>query len=176
MPTPFHIRQYIYSLIDLLPERAYTIVDFGCGDGDFIQYMHSTLPDRYSFTGIEMESDQANKAIQRFAGSNSIEIKHMNMVDYIFPDTSTILYMYEPLWTLTNQKEINSIYSNVIYQIKDAKRNNSDQDYYIIYLTAAIHPLLDESFFTSHDCTVMHHSRMRRFVGYNANHVYLISV
>ena len=94
-----------------------------------------------------MDSEQANRAIQRFADSKSIEIKHMDMVNYIFPDTSTILYMYEPLWTLTNQKVINSIYDKVMNQIKDAKMNNNTQEYYIIYVTAALHPLLDESFF-----------------------------
>jgi hypothetical protein len=162
LPTPLLIRKQVISLIETLP-RNLTLIDFGCGDGDFISHCH---PYVNKTIGIELDLIQANQTKAKFMHHKSIQIIGMDILDYPFESKNSILYMYEPLWTLSkdNAKEI---YTKVMH-----KQNLSR---YIIYVSG-IQPILDESFFLERSYKTIHHSRANRMLGWNANHIYLFSL
>jgi hypothetical protein len=161
LPTPSHCINTIVSLITTLPPHSYTFIDFGCGDGDVISHIHSHV---FNVVGVEMDDKQAERTRTRFANVSNVHINTMDMLDYEFQDTPTILYMYEPLWCLDKQEAI-SIYSRVVEHFYTLS-----SPCYILYISGAF-PILDESFFEK--CTTLHHSRIPRFLGWNGNHMYL---
>jgi len=163
VPTPFHIRQKIVNIIEGLPKREYIFIDFGCGDGDLIESVYTKVK---SVVGIELDIDQASIAKKRFSSIPSIHISYMDMTNYIFPYKPHILYMYEPLW-LMKKEEAYPIYDKVIKNM-----SSSTQPCYIIYVSG-VKPILDEKIFIQHSFTLVYHTRIRRMLGWNANHLYL---
>ena len=126
-----------------------------------ISHIHSRVS---KVIGVEMDDKQAERTRTRFANVSNVHINTMDMLDYEFQDTPTILYMYEPLWCV-NKKEAISIYSRVVEHFYTLS-----SPCYILYISGAF-PILDESFFEK--CTTLHHSRIPRFLGWNGNHMYL---
>jgi 16S rRNA A1518/A1519 N6-dimethyltransferase RsmA/KsgA/DIM1 with predicted DNA glycosylase/AP lyase activity len=163
IPTQPHIRKKVLSLLKTLPEMNYTLIDFGCGDGDFIHIVKDQVN---TIVGIELDASQAEKTRQRFADTPSITIKSMDMVDYKFESIPTIFYMYEPLWLLS-KKDADPIYHKVMKNISTVT-----SPCYIIYVTS-VYPILDESFFNQYQFEMLHHSLAKRIVGLYENHIYL---
>lgn len=160
LPTPLQIRHKITQIVSNIP-KPITLIDFGCGSGDFIKHIY---PHVTNVIGIELDYHAAQLAQQRFSHIPSISIHAMNMVDYQFPLSSFVLYMYEPLWCLPKKEAIDAY---------DSVMNNIKSQCFIIYVSG-VNPILDISFFNAHMCSVLHHSRARRGLGWNANHIYLL--
>jgi hypothetical protein len=165
LPTPTHIRSKITTLIKELPPLSYTLIDFGCGDGDFINHIHHSF---HHTVGIELDKEQAEFTRKRFYGMPTIDILTMNMIDYDFPRVPHVLYMYEPLWKVSRDEAL-TVYHTVM---KNVSSSHLYIPSYIIYVSG-IHPILDETFFSNYPYTMVHHSRARRILGWNANHIYL---
>ena len=142
-------------------------IDFGCGDGDAIQ---SFYPYVENAIGIEINENQVISARKRFINRPSVSIVHSNIVYYKFMYTPTILYMYEPLWSMKKEEAL-SIYDSVV----TAFRKQTDPESVIIYVSGML-PLLDTDFFTKRLYTKKHHSRIPRILGWPGNHVYVFSV
>ena len=94
-PTPFQSRKDIKSIIESIAKTNMnmTLVDFGCGQGDFIQYMKENTF-LCKLIGVEMDQKHVDKCMERFKTDSKIEIYHQNMIDFIFPKEPIILYMY----------------------------------------------------------------------------------
>ena len=165
LPTNNYMITKIHTLINNLPKRNYTLIDFGCGDGDFINQIYK-CNNILKVIGIELNSNQANQTKKRFSKINSIEIKNIDMTNYIFQPIPTILYMYEPLWDLTEYNAL-PIYHKVMKNI-----SNLTTPCYIIYVSGII-PKLDKSFFKLYQFKMLYHSQIPRFIGINLNHIYL---
>jgi hypothetical protein len=163
LPTPSHIRSQLMTLIKELPPLSYTLIDFGCGDGDFINHAHHSF---HHTVGIELDNEQAEFTRKRFHGLPTIDILTMNMIEYSFPSTPFVLYMYEPLWKVSH-KDALTVYHTVMKNV-----SHSNVPSYIIYVSG-IQPILDDAFFSNYPYTQLHHSRARRILGWNANHIYL---
>jgi hypothetical protein len=165
LPTHMHIITKIIKLINNLPKRNYTLIDFGCGDGDFINQIYK-CNNISKVIGIELNSNQAKHTQKRFSKINSIQIKNMDMINYIFQPIPTILYMYEPLWDLTEKNAL-PIYHTVMKNI-----SHLTTPCYIIYVSGII-PKLDKSFFKLYPFKMLYHSQIPRLIGLNLNHIYV---
>jgi hypothetical protein len=157
LPTPSSIRTTILPWLD-----KPILIDFGCGDGDFISYAASRVK---TTIGIELDNEQAQYAQHRFQTNPTITILSMNMKDYMFPTEPFIIYMYEPLWKM-NREEAVSLYDEIVSRVP---AHGS-----IIYVSA-YSPLLDEAFFVQRNFHVVHKARARRILGWEANHMYYLS-
>lgn len=164
MPTPSHIINKINELINNLPNKNYTLIDFGCGNGNFINNIYK-IKLLKKIIGIELNSEQAINTKKRFSKINSITILNMDMVDYVFEQIPTILYMYEPLWCLPNNDALH-IYHKVLENI-----SKITTPCYIIYVSG-IYPILDKEFFKLYPFKIVHHSHINRFLRYN--HIYIL--
>ena len=163
LPTPSLICSKVISIIRSLPDLI--VIDFGCGGGDFIECIHS-LPNITQVIGIELNEQQALECKDRFSNNQKIQIQQMNMMDYMFPSTPFLLYMYEPLWDM-NQTEALSIYHHIMKRITSPC--------YIIYISG-INALLNESFFSEYSFEMIHYSYSRRYIGLHKNHIYLFQL
>lgn len=162
LPTPFQSRTYIKSIIDSIAKKdSYTLIDFGCGQGDFIDCMKDTS--LHKIIGVEMNEKHVDKCRERYKEHSMIEIHHQNMMDFTFPQENIILYMYEPLWCMNHQEAI-SVYKTVIHKAPHC---------YIVYVSG-LSPILDSNFFKNMNCDILYHSRIRRCLGWNGNHLYLL--
>ena len=166
LPTPKICKDRVKSLLKNF-NNNYMLIDFGCGDGDAIQ---SFYPYVENAIGIEINENQVISARKRFINRPSVSIVHSNIVYYKFMYTPTILYMYEPLWSMKKEEAL-SIYDSVV----TAFRKQTDPESVIIYVSGML-PLLDTDFFTKRLYTKKHHSRIPRILGWPGNHVYVFSV
>lgn len=165
LPTPLHSRNRIHSIIQSLPQHTYTLIDFGCGQGDFIQCMVDH-PSLHTIVGVEMDEKHVDYCKTRFKAHSSVSICHQNMLDYVFPTTPLILYMYEPLWCMNHDDAI-SIYRAVLDRFPTQSNN------YILYISG-VSPILNSSFFKEIKCEILLHSRITRGLGWYANHIYVL--
>jgi hypothetical protein len=166
LPTSLHIINKINHIINKLPNLDYTLIDFGCGDGDFIDRIDK-INSIKKIIGIELDLKQAINTKKRFSKINYISILNMDMVDYIFEPIPTIFYMYEPLWTLS-KKDALPIYHKVMKNISQLT-----SPCYIIYVSG-IYPILDKEFFKLYPFKIVHHSQVKRLIGIFLNHIYLL--
>lgn len=163
LPTPTHIKKTILAYLSDLPQQPYTLIDFGCGKGDFIDYVstHSMIN---HIIGIEIDVSSFQFATQRFSSIPFITIQHIDMNEFVFPiDSPIILYMYEPLWCLPKEQALIS-YHNIISHLPSTC--------HLIYVSG-IKALLDDSFFLSYHFRLLKHSIAKRILGWNGNHIYL---
>jgi len=164
MPTPSHIVNKTIQLINTLPKLDYTLIDFGCGGGEFIDKIYK-IKSIKKIVGIELNSEQAVNTKNRFSKIKSISILNMDMVDYIFEPKPTIFYMYEPLWTLSKNDAL-PIYHNVMKNI-----SKMTSLCYIIYVSGQ-NSILNKKFFKLYPFNIVHHSLCQRFIGFN--HIYVL--
>ena len=122
VPLPSTARLIVKRLICIINEidANLTLVDFGCSNGDFINYISQY---HNKIIGIEINKKQAAVTANRFASNNNITIIATDMTNYLVADNH-ILYMYEPMW-LEPDKAID-VYAKVFSNCK-AK--------YVIYIT-----------------------------------------
>ena len=165
LPTPLHSRKRIRSIIKSLPRNRYTLIDFGCGQGDFIKSVIDH-PSLHTIVGVELDKKHVDYCKTRFRARSSVSIYHQNMIDYVFPPTPLILYMYEPLWCM-NHRDAIPIYRSVLDRFP-AHPNN-----FVLYISG-VSPILDSSFFKEINCEILHHSRITRGLGWNGNHIYVL--
>ena len=164
LPTPSQCKNKIISLLNTLSQNSYTLIDFGCGDGDIIE---SFYPHVHHVIGIEIDEKQSNSTKQRFSENKSVTILHINIKEYQFSNIPTILYMYEPLWCYKKEDAL-ELYHHVLKTFME----QTHQDSFIIYVSG-VYALLDESIFQLYYLQEIHHSRVPRFLGWNGNHLYI---
>lgn len=162
LPTPSPIRNKVLACLDHITSN-YTIVDFGCGDGEMIDLFQPRFD---HVIGIEIDTDQANRASSRFAPHRNVTIRAMDMTTYAFEQAPTVLYLYEPLWTMSDA-EATPIYNKVLSNLSGVT------DHYLIYVSG-IHQQIPESFFSDRGYAIVSHDTHARFFGIARNHIYLL--
>lgn len=104
----------------------FTFIDFGCGTSGVL----IGLRDKFrQLIGIELNSKLANIARDRARFYQNITIINQNMVDYVFHDTPTVLYMYEPLWQVPIDNAL-TVYDAVMKNFSKIRCEK-----YILYIT-----------------------------------------
>ena len=117
LPSSPHMIQTVKEIIKKLPKNNYTLIDIGCGNGDFINKIHTNVS---KVIGIELDAKHAELARKRFSNNMSISILTIDMVDYKFDSLTspTIIYMYEPLWCLKKTDAL-PIYHKLLKNISE---------------------------------------------------------
>jgi phospholipid N-methyltransferase len=170
LPSSPHMIQTVKEIIKKLPKNNYTLIDIGCGNGDFISKIHTKVS---KVIGIELDAKHAELARKRFSNNMSISILTIDMVDYKFDSLTspTIIYMYEPLWCLKKTDAL-PIYHKLLKNISEINL----KECYIIYISGALVPILDKKIFNSYQLKILHHEQISRFLGWKLNHVYLLKI
>lgn len=165
LPTPWYIINKVIHIIKSIPNFSnYTLIDFGCGEGKVISTFSHLVKHIH---GIELYPIQATIARVRYHDNPNVTIHLMNMMDYKFEQCPTILYMYEPLWTIKESSVYLPIYNTVLHHLSQVTYN-----VYIIYVTG-IHPKLDVNFFIPYGFTLITGSYQFRNIMLCKNNIYL---
>lgn len=159
VPLPTQARSVVKRLVSIINQvnSNLTFIDFGCSNGDFIEFISAYHLG--PITGIEIDEKQANKTITRFADSKRITIINKNMVNHVISSNS-ILYMYEPMW-LSPSNAIN-VYAQVFVNCTAS---------YIIYVSG-ITQLISEYFFSLFNYELVYHTYISRMLIFS-NGIYL---
>jgi hypothetical protein len=127
LPTIPDILKYVEVFCSSRKFAKYTFIDFGCGQGEIIEKIH---PHVLNVEGIEIEKDVAEIATNRFTHISNIKIINKDMCEHKFKDVPTILYIYEPLWMVKDQRIIDKVWTTVV----DNLLKNVNKTVYIIYV------------------------------------------
>ena len=163
IPLPRNIKNTILKILKELPPNKYKFIDFGCADGDVIDLVYKNTD---SSVCIELEKKLADLASQRFKGNNKIKVLNMDMNDYKYTNEPTILFLYEPLWSMSKEKAL-PIYEKIFSKLPKNKK-----PFYIIYVSG-IKPHLNEEFFNKLNFVQLQHNKLNRFLGLKRTNVYL---
>ena len=168
MPTPTHVLRQVARALDRLPFADYTLVDLGCGQGEFLWRSHGRFA---RAVGVELDPVTAERARARFDGKNAVEIVTGDMTEYQFKGGPQVVYLYEPLWQMA-KKDALPIYGRLFESLAAQLEPGS----YVIYVSG-VRPLLDRQFFARHTrFRVRERRRIARDVGYRANLLYVLAV
>ncbi len=165
IPLPKNIKNIILKILKDLPPNNYTFIDFGCAEGNVIDLVYNQTDKAVC---VELEKELTDKAEKRFKEIKNIEILNQDMKDYKYATAPTILFLYEPLWSMKKEDAL-KLYTPIFKKIpKDIN------PFYIIYVSG-IKQHLDESFFNSIGFKTDKHYKLSRFLGLTSNNVYVFS-
>ena len=171
LPTASRMLQRVLTLIQhaVKIEPCLTLVDFGCGDGEFLYQIHQTFPNM-QLVGIELVSASAQKSRERFSHIKNIHIETADMKAYRFQNRPTLLYLYEPLWTLSSENAV-PVYQMVLeHLLADVQTRHA---VYVLYVSGVRAHLSADFLNCFLPMRVIVHRKVSRFVG--ANHVWLLT-
>ena len=165
IPLPKNIKKIILKILNELPTNKYTFIDFGCAEGNVIDLVYKQTDKAVC---VELEKELTDKAEKRFKDIKNIQILNQDMNDYKYTPAPTILFLYEPLWSMKKEDAL-PIYKSIFEKIpKDIN------PFYIIYVSG-IKQHLSESFFNSFGFKTDKHYKLKRFLGLTANNVFVFS-
>lgn len=165
VPLSSHIKNIIVNIINKIPKnKEYTFIDFGCGDGNVIDVVHEKVNKSVC---IELEKSMTDLAEKRFKDIKTITVLNMDMLDYKYVQTPTILFMYEPLWSMKKEDAL-VLYHKIIRKIPAG----SNIPFYLIYVSG-LDPYLDETFFSEYQFKMFDHIKLSRFLGLKKNNIYV---
>lgn len=143
---PIH-NKYIDIIIKDLQKydnmKRYTFIDFGCGEGKILNKFNDKFK---RLIGIELDKYIIKIAKSKNKHNKNVIIKNINMLDYKFEDSDTVLYMYEPLWNIKSKSYCMNIYNKVFRNLYNVF-SKSNKKLYVVYLTGLGSKDLDEEFF-----------------------------
>ena len=142
IPLHYINLKILNNYLNSLKNNHYIFIDFGCGIGNILQEVNK-LKKFKRIIGIEKSKisyDIANENI-----SENILIRNMSMENYIFENSPTIFYLYEPLWNIKDKEIKNNIYKKIFNNL-----NNID-NIKIIYISSSYARDLDDTFFKSYN-------------------------
>lgn len=167
LPLPFFIKNIILKYIKQIDNyQTYSFIDFGCGYGDVI---NTVKPLFNKIIGIELEKHPAEYCIERFRNDKNIQIHNMDIINYIFTDEPTILYMYEPLWLLNKDDAL------IIYKQVFQKLININKKIYIIYCSATKIQNIQPNTFEEFGFTKVYYKKIYRgfYIPFLYNNLYI---
>ena len=203
MPTPTHVLRQVARALDRLPFADYTLVDLGCGQGEFLGRAHGRFA---RAVGVELDPATAERARARFAGAIAdkgdskgagkgagkgasksasksadkcaVEIVTGDMTEYQFGPGPQVVYIYEPLWQMAKEDAL-----PVYERLFDSLAAQLEPGSFVIYVSG-VRPLLDRQFFAragerrerERRFRVRERRRIARDVGYRANYLYVLAV
>ncbi len=167
IPLPKNIQNIVKKIMkdDIPDSKKYTFIDFGCADGNVIDLIYKTTNKAVC---IELEKTWTDMAEKRFKGINNIQVLNMDMNNYKYENNPTILFMYEPLWSMKKEDAL-PIYQSILGKINEYK---DIHPFYIIYVSG-VNPHLDEAFFNQLGFHMKQYYKLSRFLGFKKNNVYL---
>jgi SAM-dependent methyltransferase len=169
LPTPSSVMTRVQSILSSLNDsKKITFIDFGCGEGFVLSRVHHLFNQSF---GIELNKIMSDYAYQRFNSVSCVTILHQDMVHYTFTNQPTVLYMYEPLWEVTEQQVVQSVYQKVFDNLKKVTHQK-----YVIYVTSVLSPKIKESDFHSYHLEIIHKERISRSLFFHNTIYFLRSI
>ncbi len=166
LPLAYSIRDEIIKFINNITDvKSFTFIDFGCGAGDMINEVYQLVG---NVDGVEYHIPQAELTKNRFKNIDNVTIYPMNMMDYEFKQTNTILYLYEPLWQMENNIAL-EIYSKVFENLIKNKMK-----IYVIYCSAIKQKYLNMDFFSKYDLKLIKMKTISRGIPFMNNNLYFL--
>lgn len=128
--TPYSILHALFDAYKL--ERTDVFVDFGCGKGRLLFYVHNHF--QASVTGIEMNEQLYNKTVQnkkrylkRIKSNNeSIKVKHFLAEDYKIGKQDNKFYFFNPF----SVEVFSKVVDNILRSIESRQRETDIILYY----------------------------------------------
>jgi hypothetical protein len=164
----FRINSYIKNDFPDDPKK-YTLIDFGCGYGDALLGLHANFKNSI---GIEIDSDVCKKAAKNVQKYRDITIVNKDMSKYNFKKINTVLFMYEPLWSV-EKEAASKIYNNVFNKINITFNSNSATKFYVIYITGLKRKDIDEAFIKKHKFNII--SKLTIGEGFVKRYIYILN-
>jgi hypothetical protein len=164
---PIIIKKIINFIKNIKNIKTYTFIDFGCGSGNMIEKVYPIVG---TVDAIEYHEKQANATKDRFKDIDNIVIYPINMLDYKFKQTNTILYLYEPLWLLETESAL-EIYSKVFENLIINK-----QKIYVIYCSAIKYKHLDMNFFKKYNLKLIEFKSISKGIPFQYNNLYFLEI
>ena len=164
---PIIMNKIINFIQNIQNIKTYTFIDFGCGAGNIINKVYPLVG---MVDGIEYHEKQANATKDRFKDIDNIVIYPINMLDYKFKQTNTILYLYEPLWQLETEPAL-EIYSKVFKNLTINK-----EKIYVIYCSAIKYKHLDMDFFKKYNLKLIEFKSISRGIPFQYNNLYFLEI
>ena len=129
---PLHPKnvKLLLNVIDksVLLDNYTNFYDIGCGEGNVLEQVASKNLFKYLF-GVEISLVSYEKAKQKFRDQLNVKIINKSMDKVIYVDEPSIIYLYEPLWSIKSTDKKLQIYNDLMQQL------NSIQRVIIIYFT-----------------------------------------
>ena len=116
------VKQYLH------PIKEEFFIDFGCGTGSVLLFFHNNFK---KLIGIEIDKKTYQIAIENTKKIKNIEIINTDILKYKFELKNTVLFIYEPLFSLDYKKAV-SIYRTLFDNLSNIFSNNTLK---IIYVT-----------------------------------------
>ena len=111
--------------------KDYTFIDFGCGTGNVLLHMHHMFNNSI---GIEIDKKTSDYAITKTKNMADIKIINKDMAEYTFDNNNTVLFLYEPLFSVYPESAAIDIYSKVFDNINKIF-SKSNKKIYIVYVS-----------------------------------------
>ena len=95
--------------------------------------------------GIEIDKKTSEYAITNTKNILDIEIINKDMAEYTFSNDDTVLFIYEPLFSVYPESDAIDIYSKVFDNINKVF-SNSNKKIYIVYITGVFRQDIKKEF------------------------------
>jgi hypothetical protein len=162
---PIIINKVMNFIKNIKNINEYIFIDFGCGSGKMIDKVYPIVN---KVEGIEYNIIEANNTADRFKTISNIKIYPINMIDYKFKQTKTILYLYEPLWLMDKEQALD-IYSTIFKNLKENKEKT-----YVIYCSATKSKFLYIDFFKKYNLKIIKLIKISRGIPFIYNNLYFL--
>lgn len=140
LATPSSIFSTVKDVISAVPNHEkYTLIDFGCGEGDVIRKL---CPMVHKCIGIELSESQCLIARKKFLKNSKVSILCQDMTTYHFSQVPTLFFLYEPLWDVKDTKLESMVYTKVFDNLDKVKK-----DIVVVYVTGVNKKFLSPDFF-----------------------------
>ena len=165
-----NVKKELHRSLQMIPaeEGPFTFIDFGCAEGNVLAEVYRQKHAHInSYVGVELEKQLTDIAQKRFAKNDMVQIYNMDMKEYTYADTPTILFIYEPLWELETPLA-QTIYLDILSNIP-----TTNPSFYIIYVSGVLKKHMNVAFFDRLHFRKLRHAKCNRVLGLKHNSIYL---
>ena len=162
--------QKVVNIVKNIPQTGFTFIDFGSGLGEILKWVYQ-LKNVKNVVGVELNSNQAEQSKEIFKSITNVEILNMDMTEYKFKPTPTILFMFEPLWGISDLTQALSIYKKVLSNLTSIYEDDTTTPLYVIYISGH-KQLIPVDFFKSFE--LLHKTTAPRFLGIYSNNIHFL--
>lgn len=152
VPThPSVLKQTIHHAQQHISLHSSTLIDIGCGNGEAL---HAWRPHVHKLVGIELDADTATTAMRHCPFAR---VHNVDMLAYDFSahaDEPLVLYLYEPLWQLSEAKAAQT-YGSLIQRVRQQRTS----PFFVVYVSSTEnHPFV--GILCDQQCKLLAHAQM----------------
>lgn len=171
IPSSDMTLNYVEKMLHKLDNmQKYYFIDFGCGNGAVVL--------RYSkifkkCIGVEIDDAVVKRALKYTDEIANIYIIKKDMKDYIFSQTPTVLFMYEPLWGVDSHEYKMNVYNKVFNNLINTFSSTCNK-VYIVYVTGIFVKDLSPEYFKNYGLQTLSKAHIGSYFMYRT--VYILTI